>query len=217
MPNAHTARQPRGQDVTVAVKAAACRSWLTVEALITRHLGKTLSERAYRTFLFDLYLAELEQTEVFQSYFAADEAPANAHRRSARLARLGALTRIPDKRDHRRIVLRLAPAIRQSMDHIAVGLMRAHQAFVKEGLATPHDRKEQFDEAPIEHISNEAAANAGDGITIHKGKLLAGGRITLPLKARRSLALHGGETVVIAIHADEIRIHTARSELRRVR
>jgi bifunctional DNA-binding transcriptional regulator/antitoxin component of YhaV-PrlF toxin-antitoxin module len=217
MPNRHVAMPPPGHDLPVSIKAAVCRSWLGVEALVDRHLGRTLSAKAYRIFLVELYLADLEHTSVFQSYFAAGEAPANAHRRSAKLARLGALTREPDTNDHRRTVLRLVPKIRQAMDRLVSGVVTVHQAFDKELHPTVNPDETVLDRPPNRQASGHAYAFESDGLTIHKGKLLAGGRLALPLELRRALGLHNGDTVLLTVQNDEIRIRSARSALRRIR
>lgn len=49
-----------------------------------------------------------------------------------------------------------------------------------------------------------------------KGKVVEGGRVILPAAFRRSLGLEKGDTVVIELHEDELRLRPARSALRRL-
>ena len=49
-----------------------------------------------------------------------------------------------------------------------------------------------------------------------KGKVVEGGRIILPAQFRRSLGLEKGDTVLIELHGDELRVRPARAALRRL-
>lgn len=49
-----------------------------------------------------------------------------------------------------------------------------------------------------------------------KGKVVEGGRIILPAQFRRSLGLEKGDTVLIELHEDELRVRPARAALRRL-
>ena len=49
-----------------------------------------------------------------------------------------------------------------------------------------------------------------------KGKVVEGGRIILPAAFRRSLGLEKGDTVLIELHGDELRVRPARASLRRL-
>ena len=49
-----------------------------------------------------------------------------------------------------------------------------------------------------------------------KGKVVEGGRIILPAQFRRSLGLEKGDTVLIELHDDELRVRPARAALRRL-
>ena len=49
-----------------------------------------------------------------------------------------------------------------------------------------------------------------------KGKVVEGGRIILPAAFRRSLGLEKGDTVLIELHDDELRVRPARASLRRL-
>ena len=49
-----------------------------------------------------------------------------------------------------------------------------------------------------------------------KGKVVEGGRIIVPAAFRRSLGLEKGDTVLIELHDDELRVRPARAALRRL-
>lgn len=49
-----------------------------------------------------------------------------------------------------------------------------------------------------------------------KGKVVEGGRIILPAQFRRSLGLEKGDTVLIELHDDELRVRPTRAALRRL-
>lgn len=49
-----------------------------------------------------------------------------------------------------------------------------------------------------------------------KGKIVEGGRVILPAAFRRSLGLAKGDTVLIELHDDELRVRPARAALRRL-
>ena len=49
-----------------------------------------------------------------------------------------------------------------------------------------------------------------------KGKVVEGGRIILPAQFRRSLGLEKGDTVLIELHDDELRVRPARAALSRL-
>ena len=49
-----------------------------------------------------------------------------------------------------------------------------------------------------------------------KGKIVEGGRVILPAAFRKSMGLAKGDTVLIELHGEEIRIRPARSALRRL-
>ena len=49
-----------------------------------------------------------------------------------------------------------------------------------------------------------------------KGKVVEGGRIILPAAFRRSLGLQKGDTVLIELHDDELRVRPMRASLRRL-
>lgn len=49
-----------------------------------------------------------------------------------------------------------------------------------------------------------------------KGKLVEGGRIIVPAAFRRAMGLAKGDTVVMELHGDELRVRASRSALRRI-
>ena len=49
-----------------------------------------------------------------------------------------------------------------------------------------------------------------------KGKVVEGGRIIVPAAFRQSLGLSKGDTVLMELHGDELRIRPARAALRRI-
>jgi len=49
-----------------------------------------------------------------------------------------------------------------------------------------------------------------------KGKIVEGGRVILPASFRKSLGLAKGDTVLMELHGEEVRLRPARSALRRL-
>lgn len=49
-----------------------------------------------------------------------------------------------------------------------------------------------------------------------KGKMVEGGRIIVPASFRKSMGLSKGDTVLMELHGDELRVRPARSALRRI-
>lgn len=49
-----------------------------------------------------------------------------------------------------------------------------------------------------------------------KGKIVEGGRVILPAAFRKSMGVQKGDTVLIELHGEEVRIRPARSALRRL-
>lgn len=196
------------------MRAAVCRAWLGMEALIEQHLGKALAAGPYRMFLLELYLAELENKSLFQSCFAADEAPANAHRRAARLADMGALIREPARDDHRRRDLSLAPAIRLAMNRIIHGTIGLQEALNDALRQPPGLSQDQAGTATNAHPSDATRLDEDETMSIHKSKVTAGGCITLPLDLRRALELQDGDAVLMTLQDDGLRIRSGRRALR---
>lgn len=100
-----------------SVRSARCRALLRADDIVEKHLGKTLAARPYWRSLLELYLAESEERSMFSSCFVTGESSSNVHRRSIKLAELGALSRRQDPLDHRRIDLKLTPAARRQIEH----------------------------------------------------------------------------------------------------
>ncbi|MDE1917856.1 MAG: AbrB/MazE/SpoVT family DNA-binding domain-containing protein [Sphingomonadales bacterium] len=197
-----------------AMRAAVCRAWLGMEAVIEQSLGKTLAARPYRMFLFELYLAELEQTSLFQSCFAVGEAPANAHRRAARLADLGALIRAPDRNDHRRTDLRLAPTVKTALNRIigeTIHLERTLRAELRE-KAEPRKHTDSRDGQRQRPAT--VGSRTPDLMSMHKDRLMAGGLMRLPTDLRKALGFDEGSTMLMSLEDGEIRIRSAGRVLR---
>lgn len=53
-------------------------------------------------------------------------------------------------------------------------------------------------------------------MTMAKGKLVEGGRIIVPAAFRRAMGIAKGDTVVMELRGDELRIRASRSALRRI-
>ncbi len=53
-------------------------------------------------------------------------------------------------------------------------------------------------------------------MAVAKGKIVEGGRVILPAAFRKSMGLAKGDTVLIELHGEELRIRPARSALRRL-
>ena len=49
-----------------------------------------------------------------------------------------------------------------------------------------------------------------------KGKVVEGGRIIVPAAFRRALGLEKGDSVLLELHEDELRVRPARTALRRL-
>jgi hypothetical protein len=102
---------------TIIARAATCRTLQHLERAMEDALGASLAAGPYRGLLLNIYLAEIEGRATFQSSLSTDEVASKPHRRSIRLAQLGALIRQPDALDRRRTDLRLTPMAKQSLDH----------------------------------------------------------------------------------------------------
>ncbi len=53
-------------------------------------------------------------------------------------------------------------------------------------------------------------------MTTVKGKVVEGGRIIVPATMRKSMGLQKGDTVLMELHGDELRVRPARSALKRI-
>jgi hypothetical protein len=121
---------------TIIARSATCRILQQLERAMEEALGTSLAAGPYRGLLLHIYLAEIEGRTIFQSSLSTDEVASKPHRRSVRLAQLGALTRQPDAQDRRRTDLRLTPMAKQALDH-AMDVTRALFRFPFNGLARP--------------------------------------------------------------------------------
>ena len=53
-------------------------------------------------------------------------------------------------------------------------------------------------------------------MSIAKGKLVEGGRIIVPAAFRRAMGIAKGDTVVMELHGEELRVRASRTALRRI-
>ncbi|MBV1687709.1 hypothetical protein KRR38_08480 [Novosphingobium sp. G106] len=106
-------------------RLAICRWLLRVHRLQVSLFGtrlsadacKALSPGAYQEILLDLYEAQLDDRQVYQSCLATPGPPATAHRQAARLEALGAVSRRPDTSDNRRQNVVLTQDMQAVLDH----------------------------------------------------------------------------------------------------
>lgn len=212
------ARQPRGKDaiapLTPDERVAVCRALLRLDAAAQKLLGTQLLAHASWISLLELYVAGQEGKMMFQSCLTIDEAPSNVHRRSARLARLGALLRSPDPRDNRRTGLRLAPAIRAALDRLmdilASDIPSSEGRLQDRGAERRCPSTQTGERRPI-------ALEVPEIGKIRHARLAAGGRVALPAQFRRALGLQYKDTVVLLLEDNEIRLRSARDTLQRTR
>jgi bifunctional DNA-binding transcriptional regulator/antitoxin component of YhaV-PrlF toxin-antitoxin module len=65
----------------------------------------------------------------------------------------------------------------------------------------------------------KAANRAGwadDGMSAVKGKMVEGGRIIVPAAFRKAMGVTKGDTLIMELHGDELRVRSARAALRRI-
>lgn len=203
-------------DFPASLRAAVCRGLMRLDAMMERTIGKALSTRPYWVFLLELYLAEFEGRTLFQSCLVTEGAPANTHRRAAKLADMGAVIREPDQDDHRRVDLRLTPATRTMLEHALNAAVALYRAMAHELLPDAGINHGLMDHPKIWYKNAFSTKYEASAMGILRGKVIAGGRIALPADVRRSLGLQNGDTVLFEIEGDEVRIRPARSALRRV-
>lgn len=106
-------------------RLAVCRWLLRVHRLQVALFGtrlsadawKALSPSAYQEILLDLYEAQLDGRQVYQSCLASAGPPATAHRQAARLEALGAVSRVADTSDNRRQNVMLTQDMQAVLDH----------------------------------------------------------------------------------------------------
>ena len=117
-----------------------CRALMEERRLIEKSLGSHLCTNPNWDMLLHLYQAELEGFAVYQSALCtvANIPHSSAHRWTANLAGRRILTRRPDPRDKRRNTVRLAPPIKDALDHILDGARAAAAAVVHRCVDDPH-------------------------------------------------------------------------------
>jgi AbrB family looped-hinge helix DNA binding protein len=197
---------------SLASRASACRTLLKMEAVIRAKIGRKLSSTPYLGSLLQIYLAEIEGERIYQACHSTDYASSTAHRRSSKLEELGALVREGDPVDGRCTDLKLDRLTKEALEQ-AIDVMISHclelgNEISRDGYLIP-DRQMRYHFA----VGTDEDVN---GMTILRGKVIAGGRIALPADVRRSLGLQNGDTVLFEVNGDEVRIRPARSALRRV-
>ncbi len=118
-----------------------CRWLLAIHRLQAAAFGdglsqaacKALSPNSYQEILLDLYLAALEDRQIYQSCLAGAGPPASAHRQAVRLEALGAVSRSLDDEDHRRVNVVLTPQIETILDAFLDAVdQRANEHFPKD-------------------------------------------------------------------------------------
>ncbi|ATP19894.1 MarR family transcriptional regulator [Sphingobium yanoikuyae] len=116
-----------------------CRALIEERRLVEKNLGVQLCANPNWDMLLHLYQAELEGFAVYQSALCtvANIPSSSAHRWTAKLAVRKILTRRLDPRDKRRITVRLAPPIREALDHIMDGASIAATEFVRRCASDP--------------------------------------------------------------------------------
>jgi AbrB family looped-hinge helix DNA binding protein len=161
--------------------------------------------------LLELYLAAMEGRTLFQSCLSTTESPSAPHRRSAYLARMGFLQREHDPGDNRRVNLALCPSTMRLLDKAMDRIVTLHEHTAGEmaGLSSPQPREGQ-----VKYPKAQVCAEGLDGMKCPQGKIIAGGRLVLPVDIRRSLNLRTGDTVVFELETGSIRIRPVHRALR---
>lgn len=211
-------QNPDGRTIVADdVRAAACRQLIALDGKLEKLVGRALLSRAYWPSLLVIYLAELEGKTLYQTGLSiADGEPAvNAHRRTGKLVEMGILTRERDPGDFRRNNLAMVPQIRRLLDEAIDAL------FLLPGMAGDHESLQRFAtnlirDNGIRYCAYNGTIAGGLVMNIVRGKIIAGGRVALPADMRRTLGLQNGDTVLIEINDEAIRIRPARSALRRI-
>ena len=108
-------------------RAAMCRLLIAEREIAGRLLDKIFIANPLWDILLEIYLAESEGRLVYQSCLAPSAPPANPHRQSRRLAKLGIVERAPDPLDNRRMKIRLTQEIRAVLDNL-MDLLSAFRA-----------------------------------------------------------------------------------------
>lgn len=205
-----TGKDSSAEDKLAQRRAFYCRMLLHLDTMLTGKLGRRLAGAPYLTFLLELYLAELEGKAAFQSCIATDQPPANAHRRAGELAKLGALRREADPNDHRRVNLRLEPAIREVLDQAMDRIMARQTAMAAGSMPSPSS---PMDPKKFGHRFDSGTSFSEAGAALQQGKMSAGGRLVLPAEIRRSIGLQTGDAVTFELDNGQLRIRPIRKPL----
>lgn len=212
MPTSRQSTVPSDGIIPDEVRAAVCKAFLRLDQIMETNLGKALSSRPYWTLLVELYLAELDGHAMFQSSLSTGEPASNAHRRSAKLAELGAVLRTPDHRDNRRVELKLVSSVRKAISRAIMGALTVHQALGKV-LTTQSSPSSVHHMQPREPQQCEASEPQGSTAT-HKIRLASGGRIVIPADMQVALGLRQGDILLIQTMNDVLWLRSARKALR---
>lgn len=173
-----------------------CKAWLHRQDLVEKHMGKALAARPYWLALLELYIAETEQRAMFSACFMTGETPSNVHRRLVRLVHLGAVTRRPDANDHRRVDLRLTPAIRASIEKVLDDVIAAEitGGAVTVGVAGSESGAPQ---GATDRLLGQRYRTVRKAIVEERG--LEDGRIAVPPEWLKSFNLKAGDAVLVDV------------------
>jgi AbrB family looped-hinge helix DNA binding protein len=213
MPASNASAQIRDQGGwPLSCRAIACRTILKMQAAILKKMGRKLSSSPYLGSLLQVYLAAIEGERIYQACLSTDHASSTAHRRSTRLEEFGALVREDDPVDGRCTDLKLADPTKKALEE-AIDILIGHCLNLGAEISAFDLGDPLIPKSRIRcHISTSEDAS---GMTVLRGKVIAGGRIALPADIRRSLGLQNGDTVLFELNGEEVRIRPARFALRR--
>ena len=195
---------------TTIVRTAMCRALQRLERTVETAMGPQLAAGPYRALILEIYLAEMEGRTIYQSSLSTDAAASKPHRRSIRLAELGALSRDTDSRDRRRTGLLLTATTKAALDH-TMDLVRDLFSCV------PSISNQIFDQPPELMLSERVWYNNNHGqaaVIVNRGRAVVDDGIALPATISRALGLRNGDTVFFRLEGNEVRIRTAQSALR---
>jgi bifunctional DNA-binding transcriptional regulator/antitoxin component of YhaV-PrlF toxin-antitoxin module len=69
---------------------------------------------------------------------------------------------------------------------------------------------------PVYSVFGSAQSKEG-AVTARRAKVLAGGRLIVPAEFRKAMAIDSGDTVIIELEGDELRVRSLRTALNRAR
>tara|TARA_A100001391_G_scaffold204729_2_gene201504 strand:- start:1905 stop:2645 length:741 start_codon:yes stop_codon:yes gene_type:complete len=215
MPASNASAQIRDQGGwPLSCRAIACRTILKMQAAILKKMGRKLSSSPYLGSLLQVYLAEIEGERIYQACLSTDHASSTAHRRSTRLEEFGALVRGDDPVDGRCTDLKLANPTKQAVEE-AIDILIGHCLNLGAEISAFDLGDTVIPKSRITYSCRTSTSEDASGMTVLRGKVIAGGRIALPADIRRSLGLQNGDTVLFELNGEEVRIRPARSALRR--